>query len=148
MTADPKRDLLRHTVATIAFRGGVAIRGVNPDFAGFRPTPETRSPVEILAHMGDLLVGSHYLLKGEYAEVNSEPLPWNDEIARFHLAVRGLDAFLASDTPLAHSPEKMIQGPIGDALTHVGQIVILRRIAGLPIEPEPYFTASVVPGIF
>jgi hypothetical protein len=148
MPVEPKRELLRHAVATIAFRGGVAVRDVPDHFADFRVTPETRSPAEILAHIGDLLVGSHHLLKGEFIELRSEPLAWNDEVERFYSAIRELDAFLASETPLAHSPEKMLQGPIGDALTHVGQIVILRRIAGTPINQEPYFTADIVPGSF
>jgi len=148
MINDPKRELLRHMVATIAFRGRVAIREAPDDFAGLRVTPETRSPAEILAHIGDLLVGSHFLLIGEFVEIRSEPLPWRDEVERFYSAVRELDSFLASDVPLAHPAEKMIQGPIGDALTHVGQIVILRRIAGCPIAEEAYFSAEVIPGRF
>jgi hypothetical protein len=146
--SDPKRDLLRHMVATVAFRGGVAIRDAPDDFAEFRITAETRSPAEILAHIGDLLVGSYHLLKGEFIELRSEPLSWNAETERFYSAVRQLDAFLSTDSPLAYPPEQMVQGPIGDALTHVGQIVILRRIAGCPIAEEAYFVAEVVPGSF
>lgn len=148
MALDPNRELLRHVVATIAFRGGIAIRDVPDHFANLRITAETRSPVEILAHIGDLLVGSHHLLKGEFVEVRSEPLAWNDEVDRFYSALRQLDAFLATDSTLAHSPEKMIQGPIGDTLTHVGQIVILRRIACIPVKEESYFAAEVIPGTF
>jgi len=146
--SDPKRELLRHMVATIAFRGGVAIRDAPDDFAGFRVTNDTRSPAEILAHIGDLLVGSYHLLKGEFIELRSEPLPWTNGVDRFYSAVRQLDAFLSTDSPLAYPPEKMVQGPIGDALTHVGQIVILRRIAGCPIAEESYFLSEVVPGSF
>ena len=148
MTVDPKREVLRHAVATIAFRGGIAIAGTPAEFANFRATESTRSPVEILAHIGDLLIGSHYLSRGEFIQLASEPLPWDQEIARFRSAVRELDAFLASDERLAHPVEKFVQGPIGDALTHVGQIVILRRIFGAPIEQAGYFTEEVVPGTF
>ena len=148
MNSDPKRELLRHAVATIAFRGRVAIADAPTNFAEFRVTEGTRSPAEILAHIGDLLIGSHYLLQGEFVELASEPLPWDREVERFFAAVREFDAFLASDAQLAHPIEKMIQGPVGDALTHVGQIVILRRIAGAPIREVPYFTAEIVPGTF
>ena len=148
MSKDPKRDLLRHMVATVAFRGGVAIRDAPDDFADLRLTAETRSPAEILAHIGDLLVGSYHLLKGEFIEIRSEPLPWANEVERFYSAVRQLDAFLSTDSPLAHPTEKMVQGPIGDALTHVGQIVILRRIAVCPIGEVAYFSAEVTPGTF
>ena len=148
MTLDPKRELLRHALATIAFRGGIALRDAPAGFAEFRVTESTRSPVEILAHIGDLIVGSHYLFRGDFIRLESRPLPWDEEIARFFTGVRELDTFLASDKPLAHSVEKMIQGPIGDALTHVGQIVMLRRIAGAPIQEAEYFTAEIVPGTF
>jgi hypothetical protein len=146
MSVDPKRDLLRHMVATVAFRTRIAIADAPAEFADFRVTESTRSPAEILAHIGDLLIGSHYLLKGEFVELASEPLQWDEAAARFFGSVKELDAFLASDSPLAHPVEKFVQGPIGDALTHVGQIVMLRRIAGAPIRQEPYFTAEIVPG--
>ncbi len=148
MALDPKRELLRHMLATVAFRGRIAIADAPPDFADFRVSESTRSPGEILAHIGDLLVGSHFLLKGEFVELISKPLPWEKETDRFFTAARELDAFLASDAPLAHPVEKFIQGPIGDALTHIGQIVILRRVAGSPIRQEPYFSANIVPGVF
>ena len=148
MAKDEKRELLRHMVATIAFRGGVAIRDAPDYFAVFRVTAETRSPAEILAHIGDLLVGSHHLLNGEFVEIRSESLPWQQEIERFYSAIRRLDAFLSTDSPLAYAAEKMVQGPMGDALTHVGQIIILRRIAGCPIKEEAYFSAEVIPGRF
>jgi len=148
MTSDPKREVLRHALATIAFRGGIALTDAPTDFAEFRVSESTRSPAEILAHIGDLIVGSHYLLRGDFIRLESRPLPWDEEIARFFTGVRELDTFLASDKPLADSVEKMIQGPIGDALTHVGQIVMLLRIAGAPIQEAEYFTAEIVPGTF
>ena len=148
MTQDPKRELLRHLVATIVFRGRVAVSGAPEDFAGFRISESIRTPGEILAHIGDLLQGSVYLLKGEMVYLNAAPLPWNEEAARFFSAAKELDTFLASDAPLAAPVEKLTQGPIADALTHVGQIILLRRAAGSPVRTEPYFTAEIVPGVF
>jgi hypothetical protein len=143
---DMKREMLRHMVATVAYRGGLAITDAPPDFAGFRPHETTRTPGEILAHIGDLLEGSHYLLKGEMVVLTSEPLPWNEGVARFFFTVTLLDSYLASEEPLACPVEKLIQGPVGDALTHVGQIVMLRRMAGKPIRVGAYFTAEIVAG--
>jgi hypothetical protein len=147
MMADDKRQLLRHMLATVCFRGRVAIDAPE-SFAEFRVAETVRSPVEILAHVGDLITGTNYLLKGEFVELVSKPLPWKEEKERFFDSVKELDGFLASDASLAYPIEKFIQGPIGDALTHVGQIVMLRRIAGCPIQEEPYFTAEIVPGEF
>jgi hypothetical protein len=101
MTQDPKRELLRHLVATIAFRGNVAVREAPAEFAGYRVAEDTRTPGEILAHIGDLLEGSLYLLKGEMVYLNADPLPWDQEVARFFAVAKGLDSFLASDTVLA-----------------------------------------------
>ena len=148
MSNDDKRELLRHLVATVAFRGHIAVADATREFADFRASSDSRSPVEILAHIGDLLIGSKHLLEGEFVEMVSEPLSWTEELNRFRAAVRTLDEFLASDRRLAYPVEKFVQGPIGDALTHVGQIVLLRRIAGIPIRPEAYFTADIIPGDF
>ena len=148
MNYDPKRELLRHMVATVVFRGRIAIADAPPDFAEFRISPETRSPVEILAHIGDLLLGTRIFLQGGYIEIGSDHLSWNEEIQRLFATAKELDEFLASGTPLALPVERFVQGPVGDALTHVGQIVLLRRIAGAPIREEPYFTADIVPGVF
>ena len=133
-------------VATVAYRGGLACADTPENFATFRAHESTRTPGEILAHIGDLLEGSLHLLKGEMVFLTSTPLPWKEEVARFFSAVKALDAYLASDGQLAFPVEKLVQGPIGDALTHVGQIVMLRRMAGNPIRPEPYFTAKIVAG--
>jgi len=146
MTQDPKRELLRHLVATIAFRGRIAVSGAPENFSDFCIAETVRTPGEILAHIGDLLEGSAYLLKGELVYLNSAPLSWDEEVNRFFSATKALDSFLASDAMLAVPIEKLTQGPIADALTHVGQIVILRRAAGAPVRTEPYFTADIVPG--
>lgn len=141
-----KREVLRHMIATVAYRGGLAISDAPESFAMFRAHETTRTPGEILAHIGDLLEGSLYLVKGELVYLASVPLPWKKEIARFFSALKELDLYLASQAPLGCTVEKLIQGPIGDALTHVGQIVMLRRMAGKPVRAEGYFTAEIVAG--
>jgi hypothetical protein len=146
LASDLKREVLRHLVATVAYRGGIAILDAPEDFGAFRAHETTRTPGEILAHVGDLLEGSLYLVKGELVYLTSAPLPWGKEITRFFSAVKEFDAYLASDAPLACSVEKLVQGPVGDTLTHVGQIVMLRRMAGRPVHTEGYFTAEIVAG--
>lgn len=143
---DARREVLRHVVATVAYRGGIAVSDAPEGFAAFRLDAGTRTPGEILAHIGDLLEGSLYLLRGELVYLTSSPLPWGEEVSRFFSAAKRLDSYLASDAPLACPVEKLIQGPIGDALTHVGQIVMLRRAAGSPVRAESYFAAVIVPG--
>jgi hypothetical protein len=141
-----KRELLRHLVATVAYRGGMAIAGAPENFAVFRVAETSRTPSELLAHIGDLLEGSLYLAQGELKYLMSAPLPWAREVSRFFAAVKALDSYLASDSTLACPVEQLIQGPIGDALTHVGQIVMLRRVVGHPVRAESYFTAEIVAG--
>ena len=146
MSADVKREVLRHVVATVAYRGGVAVSGAPEDFAAFRVSGDVRSPGEILAHVGDLLEGSLYLLRGEMRYLASAPMPWVEEVSRFFSAAKRLDEYLESGGALACPVEKLIQGPVADALTHVGQIVMLRRVAGSPASAESYFTAEIIPG--
>lgn len=146
MSKDLKRDVLRHLVATVAYRGGLAVTNAPEGFATFRADETVRTPGEILAHIGDLLEGSLHLVKGNLVYLASEPLPWEEEITRFFAAVKELDSYLASEVSLACPVEKFVQGPVGDALTHVGQIVMLRRMSGSPIQSTAYFTAEITPG--
>ena len=144
--SDSKRELLRHTVATLAYRGGKTVANAPADFSTFRLNETTRTPVEILAHIGDLLDWALHVAQGDYTYRESAPLPWEEEVARFFSALQALDSYLASAAPLGYSAEKIFQGPIADALTHVGQIGMLRRMAGAPVRGESYFRAEIVTG--
>jgi hypothetical protein len=145
-TAGSAREWLRHTVATVAYRGGKAVRSAPPQVASFRSAETSRTPVEILAHVGDLFDWALSIARGEQRWHDSTPLPWDQEVARFFAALARFDAVLASGEPLAAPPEKLFQGPIADALTHVGQIAMLRRLAGAPVRGENYFVAEIVAG--
>jgi hypothetical protein len=138
--------LLRHTVATLAYRGGKAVRGAPASFAGFRASEGTRTPGQILAHLNDLLAWSLHLAEGRHTWEESTPGAWEDDVAKFHAGLARLDARLASAEPLGCPPEKLFQGPIADALTHVGQIAMLRRMAGAPMKGENYFKADIRAG--
>ncbi len=141
-----KTEFLRHTLATLAYRGGKAIRGAPRGFAELRIGPSTRSPGEILAHVGDLLDWALSQAQGRRVWRDSEPLSWEDEVARFFAALEALDRRLASGEPTGFPEEKMFQGPIADALTHIGQIALLRRLADAPIRGENYFKAEIEAG--
>lgn len=143
---DEKRELLRHTLATLAYRAGRALHDVPPSGATFRVSSTSRTPVEILAHVGDLLDWALSIARGEQRWKNSVPLAWDAEAVRFFAALSAFDEFLASDLPLACPAEKLFQGPIADALTHVGQITLLRRCAGAPMRGENYFVADIAIG--
>ena len=144
--SEDKRELLRHTVATIAYRGGKAVSSVSDGFNSFRINETTRTPEQILAHIGDLFDWALSIARGEQTWHNSTPKPWNDEVARFFGALKAFDDYLASNDELAVSAEKLFQGPIADALTHVGQIALLRRMAGDPVKGENYFVAEIEAG--
>jgi hypothetical protein len=144
--SDPVRDYLRHTLATLAYRGGKAVRGVPDEAADFKAGPSSRTPLQILAHVNDLLDWALSLCEGQQRWNNSTPAAWNAEVERFFRGLGTLDAYLASDRPLGSPPEKVFQGPIADALTHVGQIALLRRLAGAPVKGENYFQADIAAG--
>jgi hypothetical protein len=143
---DAKRELLRHTVATLAYRGGKTLRNAPDGFAAFCVSAKTRTPGQILAHVGDLLDWALWLAKGKHEWHDSEPLPWDKEVERFFAALSAFDSYLASDGPLGVPTEKLFQGPVADALTHVGQIAMLRRLAGSPVKGENYLRAEISAG--
>jgi hypothetical protein len=138
--------MLRHTLATLAYRGGKALRGAPPEFATYRCAEGTRTPGEILAHLGDLLDWALWLANGQHKWHDSPALDWESGTARFFAALEKLDARLAAPEPLGCTAEQLFQGPIADALTHVGQIAMLRRMAGCPIRGENYFKAAIAAG--
>jgi len=143
---DPARLLLRHTLATLAYRAGKTLRGAPESFPSFSLGEKGRTPADILAHMGDLFDWALSIARGQQAWHNSKPLPWAQEAERFFKTLQAFDDYLASDAPLGAPVEKLFQGPIADALTHTGQIAILRRMAGCAVKGENYFRADIVAG--
>jgi hypothetical protein len=143
---DPGRQMLRHTLATLAYRGGKVVRDVPEPVASYRVAETTRSPLEILAHVGDLLDWALCLADGRHEWHDAAPLPWPREVERFFAGLAALDRRLARQEPLGFPAERLFQGPIADALTHVGQIALLRRLAGAPVRGENYFKADIAAG--
>ena len=143
---DETRRLLRHLVATIAYRGGKAVREAPDTFAAFKAADSVRTPVQILAHVGDLFDWALAIARGAESWHESPPLGWDDEARRFFGTLGRFDEYLASDQPLAISADRLIQGPLADALTHVGQLTMLRRMAGARIRSENYARADITPG--
>jgi hypothetical protein len=143
---DDGRELLRHTVATLAYRGGKALRGVPEGVARLKVAEGSRAPLEILAHVNDLLDWALALCRGEHVWQNSAPTDWEGESARFHAALAALDSYLAGSEPLGFPAGQIFQGPVADALAHVGQINYVRRLGGVPVRGENYFRAEIVAG--
>ena len=148
MTKEPdsSRELLRHTLATLAYRGGKAVRDASTDFPSFRTGEKGRTPLEILAHIGDLMDWALSIARGKQVWNNATPQAWDQEVERFFKAVGEFDQYLASAETLACTAQALFQGPIADALTHVGQIAMLRRMAGSPMRGENYFKADIAMG--
>ncbi len=140
------RELLRHCIATLAYRGGKAIRGAPDGFSAFKASGTTRTPAQILAHLSDLIDWALSMTKGKQEWQNSPPTSWDEDTKRFFAALQSFDDYLASDAPLHASAERLFQGPVADALTHVGQIAMLRGIAGSSIRAENYFKADIAAG--
>jgi hypothetical protein len=139
-------NLLRHTVATLAYRCSRALDGAPAEFGEFRISPKTRTPCEILAHMGDLFDWALQLAEGKHAWRESPAVEWSATAARFFAALEAFDRRLAAAEPLACDAGKLFQGPIADALTHVGQIAMLRHLAGCKMRGENYFVATIHAG--
>jgi len=143
---DGKLESLRHTVATLAYRASKAVRAAPADFAEYRSAPDSRTPAQILAHMGDLFDWALRMCDGGREWTQSPVLSWDEGVVRFFAALEAFDQRLSSGAPLGYPPEKIFQGPIADALTHVGQIAMLRRMAGCKMRGENYFAAKIETG--
>jgi len=144
------RTLLRHLVATLAYRAAKVLRDAPAGFGAMDFGAATRKPVLIVAHLADLMSWAGGLAEGESSWRAEGSDDWDTEVKRFFEKVARLDRALASNASL-HGPaenqvEKLIQGPLADALTHVGQLALLRGMAGAPIRPESYARAEIVVG--
>lgn len=138
-----ERAMLRHTLATIAYRGGKALRGAPEGFGATTAGGGSRTAVQILAHMGDLFAWGLALADGEHRWSETKSDDWDAQVERFFAGLAAVDARLASPEPLGRPETKLLQGPFADALTHVGQIAMLRRVAGAPVRGENYFKATI-----
>jgi hypothetical protein len=141
---DEKRELLRHSIAAVAYRASWALQGAPEEFARFDMVG--RLPVQILAHMGDLFNWALSMAAGREHWQDAQPRSWADEQQRFFSSLQAFDAFLASDAPLRAPIERLLQGPVADALTHVGQLAMLRRLSGSPTRGENFFVADINAG--
>jgi len=137
---------IRHTLAALAYRATRALEGAPPEFAEFKAGPNPRTPGRILAHMCDLMDWALSQVEGRQKWQNSTPLPWPDEVGRFFRALQALDERIAAEDVEPDLANRLFQAPIADALTHTGQIAMLRRMAGCPIRGENYFVAEIAIG--
>ncbi len=140
------RELLRHCLATIAYRGGKVLRDAPESFGDYKADKTSRTPEQIVAHMGDLFDWALSIAKGKEAWHDAKPLPWGQEVSRFFDSLKKFDDYLCGDEPLQASPEKLFQGPVADAVNHIGQLAMLRRMAGVPIRGENYYVADIAAG--
>ncbi len=142
---DPTRALLRHTVATLAYRSEKVLREAPADFPDFSLAGR-RTPVQIVSHLGDLMTWACHMADGDYRWAAEGSAEWNREVERFFDRLARLDRRLADPAPLGYPAEILFQGPIADALTHIGQLSMLRSAAGAAVRPESYARAEIVAG--
>jgi hypothetical protein len=146
VSRDPARELLRHALATLAYRAGKALRDAPPGFPSYRVSAGSRTPGQILAHLSDLFDWALSMAQGKQKWADTEPRSWEEDRERFFNALGAFDGYLASDAPLGTSIERLFQGPVADALTHTGQLAMLRRLTGSPVRGENYARAQIASG--
>ena len=140
------RLFLRHALATLAYRAGKALRGTPEAFAQYRVSADSPRVVDIVAHMGDLIEAFAGRLQGNAQWRVATPQPWDAEVARLFAALKTADDVLAAGAPIAADPGLLFQGVLADALTHTGQLAMLRRLAGFKMKGEAYARAEIVIG--
>jgi hypothetical protein len=141
---DDNRALLRHMLATLAYRAARSLENAPDSFADF--SGAGRTPLQILTHMGDLFDWALSMAQGNRRWQASEPHAWSAEQQRFFTALAEFDFFVASSAPIQAPIERLFQGPVADALTHVGQLAMLRRLAGSPTRGENFYVAAIAAG--
>lgn len=134
---------LRHALATLAYRAAKTLRGTPASFGEFRASPESPRVLDLVAHMGDLIEALVRRLNGESRWAVATPQAWEPEVALFFASLKAADHTLASGAPITADPGALFQGVLADAITHTGQLAMLRRLAGLKMKGEAYARADV-----
>ena len=143
---DDTRALLRHFLAALAYRTQKALREAPEGFGSFRAGANVRTPAEIVRHMTSVLGFARTFFVGGRYRPNELP-SLRDEIGRFHDMLQDLGRHLEAGSPLLDgmSAERLLHGPLSDAMTHAGQLAMLRRLAGAPVAPEDFSVADISP---
>jgi hypothetical protein len=141
------RDFLRHTVATLAYRAEKALRDVPDGFSDLRASAATRTPFQIVVHLGDLMEWAERMARGERRWQHVACKDWNEARERFFRGLAALDRALAASDEKSLDAQAIFQGPVADALTHVGQLAMLRGMSGTPVRPESYARAEIRVGV-
>jgi hypothetical protein len=146
MAEDAKRDLMRHFLATLAYRCRKVVLGAPKDFGDFDAGHGVRKPTEILSHMSGVLIHAQSFL----APLENTRMPlgtWEEEVGRFFRILSELDKSVESGMRWnGRTEEQILQGPLADAMTHIGQLAMLRRMASSPIPKESFDEAAIRPG--
>ena len=140
------RELMRHAIAVIAYRGGKPLRNAPETFAEFKLGEGGNTPLVLVSHLADLMEWALTHLEGQPRFPNRKPTAWQPEVDRFYAALRALDTYLASDQPIQCDLKRLLAGPITDSINHIGQLMMLRRLAGSAVYGENYFVADIATG--
>jgi hypothetical protein len=138
--------MLRHTLATLAYRAGKVLRDAPPGFAAFAAADGSRTAGQIVAHLGDLMDWATSIVDRDQSFTESVPQEWDADVRRFFDALTRFDAAVARGDAASLPLDRLFQGPVADALGHVGQLAMLRRLAGAPIRAENFFAADITEG--
>ena len=135
-----------HLLATIAYRARYALRGAPESFGSFQAGNEVWTPAELVRHMASVLGYARSCFEGT-DRPRLDPLPdLAAEITRFHAMLEDVARHVRAGAELkGMSEEQILQGPFADALTHVGQLAMLRRLSGSPVQRESFIQAEVDP---
>jgi hypothetical protein len=137
-----QRSLLRHFLAAIAYRAQKALRDAPDSYANFQAGMSVRTPHELVRHMTSVLGYARTLFLGGVWRPQILPV-FHDEVARLHEVIEDLGRLIETGQAPGISPEQLLQGPLSDAMTHVGQLAMLRRLSGAPVAPENFVFAKV-----
>ncbi|MBU0982822.1 MAG: hypothetical protein KKA42_03065 [candidate division Zixibacteria bacterium] len=142
---DAKRAMLRHFLAALAYRTQKALRDAPPEFGSFRASPQSRTPRELVRHMDSVLgYARTFLVGGKYQAPSFDS--FGETILHFHEVLADLARHFEAETDFGDiNAEILLQGPLSDAMTHAGQLAMLRRLSGSPVPPENFIFARISP---
>lgn len=143
-----KNEYLRHTLATIAYRFQKSVSVAGKGFAGFSLGKGSRNTTEIIHHIYHVLWWTRVFVQEErFINEKPEKLSFALEIKRVNSELAVLDKVFSETALGMDFSKRLLQGPLSDVLTHIGQLSMLSRLNGHPIKGEDFSSAEISTGV-
>ncbi len=133
---------IQHFLKVLSYRFEKAIHNAAESYPKHASGHGIRTPLELLGHMNGVLEFAISSLKNQPRR-NIPEQSWQEQITLYYEKLKELNQLMQENSFDTDTLERILQGPLADAMTHIGQLAMMRRLANSAIAGENYFAADM-----